>query len=85
MFWHSKRARLNAALVGLVVAIALHTLFNTSIMRGGESHGGYIYLIFLTLWGVVLAILYACEKIKRMAPGDDTNFPRHEALVLPKQ
>lgn len=65
--------------LGLIAAIVLHTLFNVSIMMGNGEH---TEITFLALWGVVLALLYACEKIKRMAPGENTDFPRSALVIL---
>ena len=62
-FFHSRGTRIGATILGLMGAVALHTLFNFSIIN---SEGKHIYWIFLTLWCTILAILYACEKIKRM-------------------
>ncbi len=79
MFFHKKSPWFYGFL-GLLGAIALHTAFNVSIM---ESAGNNIYMIFLTLWGVVLGILYCCEKIKRMHPTSEEVFPKFEIMLPP--
>lgn len=65
VFFRTRAIRLFMIIIGLFGAIALHTLFNFSIIN---SEGRHIYWIFLVLWCGILVILYACEKIKRMAP-----------------
>ncbi len=61
-FFASARVRKMAALLGVILAIVLHTLFNFFIL--GES-GGITLWIFLVIWfGVALALLFI-ERIKQ--------------------
>lgn len=68
-----KKTLLIYGFYGLFLAILLHAAFNVSIMM---REGEFIYLVFISLWGVVLGILYACEKVKRMHPDhEDPDSP----------
>jgi hypothetical protein len=62
-----------ASLLGLIGAIALHTLFNFSIIM---SKGAYLYEVFIGLWVFVIGILLACERIKRIAPRSHVEYPK---------
>lgn len=81
-FFRRPIRRAGAAAFGLTIAIALHTLFNFSII---VSEGRMLYGIFLILWSMILAVLYACERIKRMAPRTSLEFPKLGPLVIPKK
>ncbi|MBI2109292.1 MAG: PrsW family intramembrane metalloprotease [Parcubacteria group bacterium] len=52
--------------VGITVAIALHALFNFSIII---YKGQNIFLIFGVLWIFVVALLLSFERVKRLTPG----------------
>jgi RsiW-degrading membrane proteinase PrsW (M82 family) len=49
------------ALLGLILATALHTLFNFFILQ--ESGGG-TFLVFLCIWVGIVAVLLLVERIK---------------------
>lgn len=51
-----------AALVGLILAIALHTLFNFFILG---SSSGSTFWIFLIIWAGIVGILFTLERVKR--------------------
>lgn len=55
-------ARKKAALVGLILAICLHTLFNFFILGTG---GGATFWIFLFIWIGIIALLAFAERIKQ--------------------
>jgi protease PrsW len=61
-FYKGAQARRMAALVGVVLAIALHTLFNFFILGAG---GGTTFWIFLCIWVGVIGLLFMTEKIKQ--------------------
>lgn len=62
-FYRSRRVRILAATFGLFIAIALHALFNFSIMNArGES----ILSAFLFVWMGIIALFLVFEKVKRM-------------------
>ncbi len=63
-FYKGAAARRMAALVGVVLAIVLHTLFNFFILGAG---GGNTFWIFLLLWFGVVALLFMTERIKQPA------------------
>jgi RsiW-degrading membrane proteinase PrsW (M82 family) len=60
--------------IGLITAIALHTIFNFYIMRG---EGGNFMQIFGFLWVATIMILLIFEKLRRMSP----NWKPGEALA----
>lgn len=76
-YYGSKRARRLAMYGGLAGAIALHTVFNFSIIM---SEGAYLYEVFIALWTLILGLLLVCEKIKRMAPRSHVDYP-HTGLM----
>jgi RsiW-degrading membrane proteinase PrsW (M82 family) len=47
--------------VGLFLAVSLHTAFNYLIMK---SNGGYLFNVFVLLWGVIAVIIFLFQKIK---------------------
>jgi len=79
-FYSAKRLRYIAITLSVILAIALHTTFNFLIM---ESEGMYFYYVFLCLWIFILAILLACEKIKRMAPRSHVEYPFTGQIIKP--
>ncbi|MDO8518362.1 MAG: PrsW family glutamic-type intramembrane protease [bacterium] len=54
--------RRTAALLGVILAIALHTLFNFFILGKG---GGATFWIFLCIWCGIVAVLLLTERIKQ--------------------
>lgn len=58
--------RLLFTLIGLIAAIALHTIYNLSIITSTDPNS--MYNIFIGLWLTVLGVLLACERIKKL-PG----------------
>jgi RsiW-degrading membrane proteinase PrsW (M82 family) len=60
-FFKSARARKLYALVGVILAIALHTLFNFFILQGG---GDATFWIFLCIWVGIIAALLLTERVK---------------------
>lgn len=77
-FYDLRRKRVISSLIGLALAIALHTLFNFSIII---SEGTYLYQIFVGLWIFVIGIILACEKIKMLAPRSHVEYP-HTGIVI---
>ncbi len=60
-FYKGAAARKVAAAFGVVLAIALHTLFNFFILGAG---GGTTFWIFLCIWFGIVALLFMSERIK---------------------
>lgn len=77
-FYDLRVKRIWASLFGLIGAIALHTLFNFSIII---TNGAYLYTIFIILWMFILGILFICEKIKTLAPRSHIDYP-HTGVVI---
>ncbi len=63
-YYKSRSSRRLFALCGVVLAVALHTLFNFFIL--GNS-GGATFFIFLIIWFGIIAILSLVERIKQPA------------------
>ncbi len=63
-FYKSASVKRLYALVGVVLAIALHTLFNFFIL--GNS-GGATFWIFLCIWFGIVVLLFMTEQVKKPA------------------
>ena len=63
-FYKGAAARRLYALVGVVLAIVLHTLFNFFILGAG---GGETFWVFLCIWFGIVTVLFVTEKIKQPA------------------
>ena len=63
-FSGSVRARRLSALAGVILAVALHTLFNFFILTSGS---GKMFLIFLVMWLGIVALLFTIEQVKQPA------------------
>lgn len=63
-FYQKAAIRRRAAVAGVILATALHTLFNFFILaRGGSA----TFLVFLSLWLGIVALLLFIERVKRPA------------------
>jgi RsiW-degrading membrane proteinase PrsW (M82 family) len=60
-FYKSRAMRVLYATAGVILATALHTLFNFFILG---SSGGATFFIFLLIWFGIIAILLLVEKVK---------------------
>lgn len=67
-YYQRARVRAFAALGGVILAIALHTLFNFFILEQGGNVQA-IFLVFLAVWCGIIAMLFLTERIK--LPGKD--------------
>ncbi len=63
-FYRSRAVRIFAATAGLCIAIALHALFNFSIMN---ANGETILGVFLLVWTGIIALFLVFETVKRLA------------------
>lgn len=63
-FFSSVRARRLSAAIGVILAVALHTLFNFFILTSGS---GKMFLIFLVMWLGIVALLFTIEQVKQPA------------------
>jgi RsiW-degrading membrane proteinase PrsW (M82 family) len=61
-FYRGGAARLRATVLGVVLATALHTVFNFFILLKG---GGATFFVFLILWFGIVALLLFVERLKR--------------------
>ncbi len=63
-FYKSAAWRRFAALVGVILAILLHTTFNLFILGSG---GGATFWVFLCIWFGVVVLLFMTEQVKQPA------------------
>lgn len=63
-YYKSASQKRMAALVGVILAIFLHTLFNFFILGTG---GGATFWIFLCIWFGIVVMLFMTEQIKQPA------------------
>lgn len=64
-FYKKAAARRKAAAGGVILAVALHTLFNFFILGSGSNA---TFWIFLVIWLGIVAVLLGIERIKRPLP-----------------
>lgn len=63
-FYLSANKRRLAAIIGVILAVALHTLFNFFILISGS---GKMFLVLLAIWLGIVALLFAIEQVKQPA------------------
>jgi RsiW-degrading membrane proteinase PrsW (M82 family) len=63
-YYKPAAARKVAALVGVILAVSLHSLFNIFILNGG---GSSTFAVFLVIWCGVVGLLFMVERIKQPA------------------
>ncbi len=63
-FYKSASTKRLYALIGVILAIALHTLFNFFILGQG---GGATFWIFLCIWFGIVVLLFMTEQVKKPA------------------
>lgn len=61
-FYHTPRVRRTYLLIGLLLAITLHSIFNFLIMNGSNG----LFSVFSLLWGVAIIVLLLFEQLRRM-------------------
>jgi RsiW-degrading membrane proteinase PrsW (M82 family) len=64
-FYEKFSTRIIAAIGGVILAIALHTLFNFFILGAGSA---VTFWIFLIIWLGIIAVLLGVERVKRTVP-----------------
>ena len=64
-FYKTRRQQRLYTLFGVILSIALHAVFNFSII---VSAGPRIFFTFATVWLAVVAVIFMFEKIKRIHP-----------------
>lgn len=62
-FYKGTYARVIYATIGLCIAIALHALFNFSIMN---AHGETLLSVFMFVWFGIIMLFLVFEKVKRI-------------------
>lgn len=63
-FFKSAAVRRVATLTGVILAIALHTLFNFFILKAGSDS---TFVVFLIIWLGIVALLFTVEQVKQPA------------------
>lgn len=61
-FYGNRIHRVIAAVSGLALAIALHTLFNYTIISAGDNR---VMTAFIVLWLLAILVIYLFEKVKQ--------------------
>lgn len=64
-FYKNRMHKWKYTLVGLILAIALHTAFNLSIIIGGGKNS---LMVAAVVWVAVISVLLLLEKIKKVHP-----------------
>ena len=65
-FYRHRMERILWALVGLIIAGLLHTVFNLSIIK--VENIGQSLQVFSYFWGVIVVIIFLFERIKHIRP-----------------
>lgn len=63
-FYQRKRSRFEHMAIGLVVATALHAVFNFFIINSGQT---WMFTIFAILWFAIVVLMLIFERVKRLA------------------
>jgi protease PrsW len=63
-FFRSKKSKVLFRLVGVVIAITLHTFFNLFIIQGNDR---ITFAVFGSVWVVVIVLLLLFEKVKKIS------------------
>lgn len=66
VYFRQSHHRMFFTLLGISFAIALHMIYNVSIIGSGDEKS--VYNIFIGLWLAVFGVLIACERIKMLPP-----------------
>lgn len=69
-FYRHRAERILWALVGLIVATLLHTIFNLSIIK--VETVGQSLKVFSYFWAVIIVIIFLFERIKHIEPARAT-------------
>ncbi len=64
-FYHGRVAKILAAVVGIIIAIVIHTAFNLSIVEASASD---TLKTFSWIWGAVVIMIILFEEIKVVRP-----------------
>lgn len=64
-FYKDRLARNAGLIFGVILAIALHTAFNLSIITVG---GKYSLFVSSAIWAIVIVLLVVMEKVKKVHP-----------------
>jgi protease PrsW len=62
-FYRTRAAKIGWRVIGLVIAIALHTIFNTFIIY---DNGSKVFIVFSVVWLLALGVLLLFEKVKKL-------------------
>lgn len=65
-YFRPSHHRMFVSVIGLILAISLHTIYNLSIVGSNEPNA--MYNIFIGLWLTVAGVLIACERIRKLPP-----------------
>jgi len=64
-FYKDRKTKILYLVFGLILAVALHTTYNLSII---DASGNDALMTFSVLWILILGLLFFLEKVKRLKP-----------------
>jgi len=64
-FYKGKFIKTISTLIGIVIAITLHTLFNFFII---SSSGESTFIVFFHLWIAIVVVIFLFERVRRIKP-----------------
>jgi len=64
-FYKNKEVKKMSLAIGIMLAIALHTLFNFFIIEMGER----VFFVFTGVWVAIILMILMFEKVKSVKPG----------------
>jgi len=62
-FYKTKLIKIIFTLLGITIAITLHTLFNYFILK---SEADYMFAILLSLWAAIILLILIIERVKKL-------------------
>ncbi|MDZ7726027.1 MAG: PrsW family glutamic-type intramembrane protease [Candidatus Campbellbacteria bacterium] len=65
-YYRSRASRMGATVIGLIVAIGLHALFNFFIINLSENT---VFMVFAGIWILTIGLIVIAEKIKKIDAG----------------
>ncbi|MFA6273526.1 MAG: PrsW family glutamic-type intramembrane protease [Candidatus Paceibacterota bacterium] len=64
-FYQSAKIKKKFVIVGVILSIILHTVFNLFIIKGNNNGG--TFFVFLSVWITVVVLMIVFEKVKSLA------------------
>ena len=64
-FYQSAKIRKEFVLIGVILSITLHTIFNLLIIKSNDNGG--TFFVFLSVWITIVVLMIIFEKVKSLA------------------